>query len=49
MLSREIVDLPQPKEPGFIGMKMSRRTNYVTKDVSKGSSNEVTISIVEGR
>lgn len=49
MLSCEIVELPRPKEPGFLGMQTSRGTDSATKNVGKSSGNQVTISIVEGR
>lgn len=50
MLCREIIELPQPKQPAFLGMQSSQPTEAAaTMGVSKYSANDVTISIAEGR
>ncbi|KAH6826693.1 S-locus lectin protein kinase family protein [Perilla frutescens var. hirtella] len=49
MLSCEIIELPLPKQPAFLGMQMSHGTQSSAKSSSKCSSNNVTISILEGR
>ena len=49
MLSSEIVELPRPKRPAFHGMRSSQFVESCTKRSSKGSVNDVSISIVEGR
>ncbi|KAH6776018.1 hypothetical protein C2S52_013579 [Perilla frutescens var. hirtella] len=49
MLSCEIIDFPCPKEPAFLKMQMSRGTESSIESSGKGSTNDVTISIVERR
>ncbi|KAH6798015.1 hypothetical protein C2S52_022569 [Perilla frutescens var. hirtella] len=49
MLSCEIVGLSRPKQPAFVGMQMSHGTKSSAKSSSKCSSNDVTISVLEGR
>ncbi|XP_042040776.1 G-type lectin S-receptor-like serine/threonine-protein kinase At1g11300 isoform X1 [Salvia splendens] len=49
MLSSEIAELPRPKQPAFHGMRSSQSVESCTKRSSKGSVNDVSISIVEGR
>ncbi|XP_057796270.1 G-type lectin S-receptor-like serine/threonine-protein kinase At1g11300 isoform X2 [Salvia miltiorrhiza] len=46
MLSCEIVELPRPKQPAFLGMQSSPATESATTVSSKCSN---TISVVEGR
>ncbi|XP_057796273.1 G-type lectin S-receptor-like serine/threonine-protein kinase At1g11330 isoform X3 [Salvia miltiorrhiza] len=49
MLSCEIVELPHPKQPAFLGMQSFQSTESSTKSSTKCSVNDVTISILGGR
>ncbi|KAM7525165.1 hypothetical protein LguiA_015067 [Lonicera macranthoides] len=45
MLSREIADLPTPKQPAFT----RRESISVTEEIQEYCSNDVTVTVVEGR
>ncbi|XP_047949344.1 G-type lectin S-receptor-like serine/threonine-protein kinase At1g11330 [Salvia hispanica] len=47
MLSCEIVELPHPKQPAFLGMQTSQSTESSSKSLGKCSVNEVTFSSVD--
>lgn len=49
MLNSEIVDLPSPKEPGFVGRPHETDTESSQKNLDQCSTNNVTLTAVIAR